>query len=516
MGKLKPIYSSLRNLVYKKQAQDDRMEGGHANAPQSEKTVRQNARKEKIGQSGILNAFPSENIDFSKGIFLGGFARGGTTWSRRVLAAHPEIFEVPGQVEFHNLKQGISKKTLARKLSKVASAKNSVYELPSRFVTKSPANSVVLPEMLTAVPEAKFLYIIRDPRDVLISYQRTGAQWTDQQSSFDAAMGRTRRYFEGFAAIQDSPSVHSFKYEDLHQDFKKITSEIFDFLGVSRDDDIVQACLEETDFGKATGRQHQEKQGHMRKGVVGDWANYLTYSDAERFKSDPFWAEMMADYGYDWNLLSGERLLRDLVGRIGNGAGQSGSINGFSVILSIEGADWTYPLAVRDQFTQAIDWCQKYQIDYALGFPVTTDDKILSKVKDVVPNCSKIVLIEDAASVKEKNADTDQKEQLEKVVAFFKQVNAESSFYFMKDAEKSGQDDYLAEIEFEALNIHPLKEDTPLIEEKNGSLLCHSLDACIDLRNLGTNTPPLPAGLTVMFRPAAVSIRAPLTLGFRR
>lgn len=511
MGKLKPIYSSLKNLVYKKQAQDENVKRGQMATPQTEETVIGETRDAEYKKSNNMMAFPSGNIDFSKGIFLCGFARGGTTWSRRVLAAHPEIFEVPGQVEFHNLKQGISKDTLARKLSNVASVKNRVYELSKRFVTKSPANSVVFPDMLAAAPEAKFLYILRDPRDVLISYQRTGAQWTDQQSSFDAAMGRTRRYFEGFAAVKDNPSVHFFKYEDLHQDFKKTARDIFSFLDVSKGDDILQTCLEETDFGKATGRQHQEKQGHMRKGVVGDWANYLTFSDAERFKSDPFWAEMMADYGYDWNLLSGEKLLQDLANKKNSEAFEFGHPSGLSVILSIDGADWTYPLAVSEQFSQAISWCQKHQIDYALGVPVTTDDKTLSKLKDVVPVCKKIALIEESGTEEAEGKETDLKRRLEKLSLFFKQINAETLLYYRRDTEDVDSNEV-----FEELNIHPLKGNGPLIEEKNGSLLCHSLDSSFDIRKLGNKGIENPVGLTLLLRPAAVSVRAPLTLGFRR
>ena len=57
---------------------------------------------------------------------------------------------------------------MRRRVAAYCSAQGIEVDASPRFLTKSPVNSLRLPELTAAAPEAGFLYILRDPRDVLV------------------------------------------------------------------------------------------------------------------------------------------------------------------------------------------------------------------------------------------------------------------------------------------------------------------------------------------------------------
>ncbi|WP_169567958.1 sulfotransferase domain-containing protein [Sneathiella limimaris] len=441
--------------------------------------------------------FPVQPVPLDKGIFLCGFARGGTTWARRVIAAHPEIFEVPGQVEFHNAKQGVTAELMQNRLQQIEVGEAGFYPHGKRFITKSPANSVVLKDILLASPKSQYIYIVRDPRDVLISYQRTGAQWTDQQSSFDAAMTRTRHYFQGYEAVKGHQSLFEFTYEDLHQNFSITTSKIFEFLGVRTTNEIIETCLLNTEFGAATGRKHEEKKSHMRKGVVGDWANHLTFADAERFKSDPFWVRMMEEYGYNWEYLTAEKLLETDIPK---------HIKDSGVVLSVSDANWTYPSIVTEQFSQAIEVCRRQGIEPVLGIPLSLKLKELKLIIQHLPTVHEIAFLadddEDCAVI----------EKCRELMTVLDQAMDELSYRF-KNLGQTVVNSSMVE-QLKSLGIKQAEWKRANIYEANGSLVAAFPDQNVDLRNL-LNTGVWPEQeVDIVLRPGIVSVKSPLTLGF--
>ncbi|HTV71950.1 MAG TPA: sulfotransferase [Rhizobiaceae bacterium] len=255
-------------------------------------------------------------LDLSKGAFLCGFARGGTTWARQVIGAHPDVFDITEPVTFVPARaRAVSAELVAERIgNRLRDVPNALHGLSQmkRFITKSPPNSEVMSDMMAAVPGGKFIYIVRDPRDVLISHQRTGVAWTDVLRDFDLAMNRTARFYRGFLKARGSGEVFCFRYEDLHQRFPDTFAHICDFLGLRHDTKLSHRVMRETSFASATGRNHEEATGkHARRGVIRDWANHLTYSDATAFRGDPLWTEMMAEHGYDWRTVSIASLLGD-------------------------------------------------------------------------------------------------------------------------------------------------------------------------------------------------------------
>src|SRR3989304_1632746 len=103
----------------------------------------------------------------SKMIFVTGFARGGTSWLRDCIDAHPDIAKIPGEmVLFRDIKD---RESIEQAIEEAILQNN--LNAPF-YVNKAPANAPYIGKACRLFPESKFIFIIRDPRDVFISHKR--------------------------------------------------------------------------------------------------------------------------------------------------------------------------------------------------------------------------------------------------------------------------------------------------------------------------------------------------------
>lgn len=206
-------------------------------------------------------------------------------------------------------------------------------------------------EQLTILPYRGF-HVIRDPRDILVSsyfsdkyshpiYRQEFAQFRDQLNSveFDngLALELDRRTAE-FQALEEwdyrKPNVLETRYEVLTVKPQEDFTRILQFLGVPMPQDglalssarakiatnrllhrvglglrvggipaeFLQRTIEGQAFQKLAGRKkgEEDQKSHYRKGVAGDWVNYLTGPNKDRFKER--WGQLLIDLGYEKNL----------------------------------------------------------------------------------------------------------------------------------------------------------------------------------------------------------------------
>jgi len=106
-------------------------------------------------------------MDMRKMVFVTGFARGGTSWLRSCIASHPDIEKIPKEmVIFRNCND-------RKEIERIIDQAIQEHGLKAPFyVNKAPANAPYVGKACRLFPEAKFIYIIRDPRDVFISHKR--------------------------------------------------------------------------------------------------------------------------------------------------------------------------------------------------------------------------------------------------------------------------------------------------------------------------------------------------------
>jgi len=273
--------------------------------------------------------------------FVCGAPKSGTTWLQRVLDAHPQLqcsgeghfierFTVPlakvmreyaahmdlvagrvyegkpyyppvGQADLDRIARGfILERLMARRPGPEV-----------RWIgDKTPRYTNHLPALLRIFPQARFINIVRDPRDVAM-----------------ARMHQARRAGIGERVAEDSPErigfirdggldwancvspigpfaaanpglLHNLKYEEMIADPAGEARKLFRFLGVRDQEGVVADVVRQTSFEAMTGRKPGEEHptSFLRKGVAGDWVGRL---EPEALRAlDEACGGLMREYGY--------------------------------------------------------------------------------------------------------------------------------------------------------------------------------------------------------------------------
>lgn len=117
------------------------------------------------------------------------------------------------------------------------------------LIDKTPRYHLILDYLATVFPQARYLWLLRNPFDIAASYKTTWnidlpaliAGRVDDSNLFDFVSGPER--LERFAATM-GPAVHSLRYEDLVTDPTGTLTAVLDFLGYPADADAVRGLTD--------------------------------------------------------------------------------------------------------------------------------------------------------------------------------------------------------------------------------------------------------------------------------
>ena len=224
--------------------------------------------------------------------FLLGFPRSGTTLLEQVLAAHPDIEAMDERdclissyryLENDNTLDGFAKlgdvELAGLRQSYWDEARKSGMQLSRQcFVDKMPLNSVSLCLIARLFPDAKIIFALRDPRDVVLSCFRRRFGLTQQMyellspesaaTYYDAVMTLCEVYRERLAL-----QFKDFRYEGLVEDFEGRCRDLCAFLDVPYREDMQDfvAAAQARDID--TPSASQIVQGLNARGI-GQWRDY--------------------------------------------------------------------------------------------------------------------------------------------------------------------------------------------------------------------------------------------------
>ena len=274
-------------------------------------------------------------------LFVCGAPKSGTTWLQRVLDAHPQI-QCSGEghfVERFTVPLAQVMRDYAGHMNLVA---DRVYEgkpyypplvqddldrlgrsfILGRLMTRNPGAEVRwigdktprytnhLATLQRLFPHARFINIVRDPRDVAMARmhqaRRAGiaervAEGTPERAQFIREGGedwaRCVAPIAPFAAAHPG-ALHNLKYEEMIGDPAGEARRIFRFLGVRHDDALLARITSETSFEAQSGRKPGEEHptSFLRKGVAGDWVGRLEPEALQAL--DEACGDLMRTYGY--------------------------------------------------------------------------------------------------------------------------------------------------------------------------------------------------------------------------
>ncbi|MEM9374524.1 MAG: sulfotransferase [Planctomycetota bacterium] len=262
---------------------------------------------------------PSARSD-QRPVFIGGCGRSGTTLFKEVLNRHPNLacgpetslYGLPFFVDYFAAPWGMDREVL---LALQAECSNLVefadrfaqrfleQEGKQRWVEKTPNNVRALGPILTWYPDARFIHVIRDGRDVACSLRNHPKERIENgqivplktNNPMDRCAMRWRDDVADGLAYRGHPRVIEVRYEDLVRDPASQFSRVCAFIGERFDGSMLHASENEP----ARVGQNLNNPGAssaITPKAVGRWERDL--SESERCAVDDIAGELLIALGY--------------------------------------------------------------------------------------------------------------------------------------------------------------------------------------------------------------------------
>jgi len=223
--------------------------------------------------------------------FLVGFPRTGTTLLEQVIATHPEMAAlgerptmIDAESEFLSRAGGLAR--LSSVMPDLLEPFRQAYWRRVRgfgvdpagkvFVDKHPLSTIRLPLIYKMFPDAKVIFAIRDPLDVVLSCFRRSFNMNANMYEFNSLVTTARFYnavmTAGETYLERLPfAVHRVRHEEMVEDFDTASIDLCAFLGVDWTPKLKDFA--NTARSIATPSGAQVAKGLSAEGV-GHWRNY--------------------------------------------------------------------------------------------------------------------------------------------------------------------------------------------------------------------------------------------------
>ncbi len=260
-------------------------------------------------------------------VFLLGVPRSGTTLLATMLAQHPQIVSPPepwlmlaleamGQTPFDHPADpqlvGEAMLKFANDDAKVVASRAYALSVYNRIladagrsvlVDKTPRYYLILPFLKQLFPNAKYLWLHRNPLDVAASFKTT---WNVDLAADMRASGANRGCMDlvlGTRTLADfadaaAPPVHRIAYEHLVAEPQRLAAEAIAFLGLEPAENLGHFELRESELAKSDFGDRKIIQTHEPHAQsVGKWEKDLPREDLQTLV-DAVGAELFRRLGY--------------------------------------------------------------------------------------------------------------------------------------------------------------------------------------------------------------------------
>lgn len=255
-------------------------------------------------------------------IFIIGAGRSGTTWLHLMLGSHEKIatgqesqlfnnylshlitqwkselnYPKTSKVRFHGISSYIDENEFYQLLTNfsdgVFSNALKAKKTATYLLEKSPNNSLHVKEIYRCYPNAKFIHLIRDGRDVTASILAAKKSWGKawHHRTAEDAINEWQSLLSASREVSElTENYIEVRYEDLLTDGTNQLKRIFEFLEIDATEPALQEMYDSHAFSKlkkndykkdtflntgitqasGTDSRHEPKE-FFRKGIAGDW-----------------------------------------------------------------------------------------------------------------------------------------------------------------------------------------------------------------------------------------------------
>jgi hypothetical protein len=228
----------------------------------------------KIGAAGSSTAKP---------VFVVGMPRSGTSLAEQIIASHPAAYGA-GELQFWEplilketgIRQGIlsepARLKVAEEYLRILEGRSAN---ASRVVDKAPVNSDFLGPIYSVFPNARVIYMQRDPIDTCLScyFQQflPGINFTFDLSDLVHYYREHQRIMAHWRAVLPPGFILDVPYEELVADQETWSRKMLDFIGLEWDTRCLEFHTNKRQVVTASAWQVRQK---IYKNSVARWRNY--------------------------------------------------------------------------------------------------------------------------------------------------------------------------------------------------------------------------------------------------
>ena len=194
-------------------------------------------------------------------VFLVGFPRSGTTLLDQILSGHPGLAVLEEKdtlqdvLREHALSEAGMQAFLKLDAAGLEQRRRTYWHrvaefMPARaedkrFVDKLPLNSLYLPLLKRLFPNARFIFALRDPRDVVLSCFMQSFELNEAMRHF-LSLDETARWYAAVMGVACSSlggladALHRVRYEDVVADTEGEARRLLAFLGLPWDPGVLE------------------------------------------------------------------------------------------------------------------------------------------------------------------------------------------------------------------------------------------------------------------------------------
>jgi tetratricopeptide (TPR) repeat protein len=219
----------------------------------------------------------------AKPVFVVGMPRSGTSLAEQIIASHPAAYGA-GELQFWDalifkeaeMTQGIlsrpTRHKVAQECLRILEGRSAN---AARIVDKTPANADLLGIIYSVFPNARVIYMQRDPIDTCLScyFQQflTGLNFTFDLSDLVHYYREHQRIMAHWRAVLPAGFILDVPYEDLVADQETWSRKMLEFMGLEWDPQCLEFHTNKRQVVTASAWQVRQK---IYKSSVARWRNY--------------------------------------------------------------------------------------------------------------------------------------------------------------------------------------------------------------------------------------------------
>lgn len=244
---------------------------------------------------------------------LCGHPRSGTTLLEQVLDAHPDIISAEETHILHDeaylpLTRGFPEAASVLQVldavppSQLRQARDHYFRFTELFlhqaigerwlIDKNPALNVLIPAVIRIFPEAKFLFALRDPRDVCLSCFMQHLQINPVASAYLTLQGTVHQYGSVMGLWRTLlPRIKNpcleVRYEQMVADLPGVARQTLQFLGVAWNERVLR-FYEHARQKPVRSPTYADVAKPVYSGAIGRWRNYEKHLGPYLAELQPF------------------------------------------------------------------------------------------------------------------------------------------------------------------------------------------------------------------------------------